>query len=251
MGKLEHLIEFYYSCILEVRIETRARRMKKFQQLSARQQRMLRFMTAFVRENGYPPSIREIGDECHIGSTSVVNYNLNKLVDAGFIERSGRVSRGLRIVRGIPDVETPTRLASSQPLQVALVGRIAAGEPISLPDDIAHHIDEDDYISVPPALLGNSDASEVFALMVRGDSMIDAMIQNGDIVILRRQNTADNGDMVAAWLKDDSETTLKHFYRRNNMIELQPANPAYQPLQVLPGNCEIKGKVLSVMRAYA
>ncbi len=224
--------------------------MKEFHQLSTRQQDMLRFMTIFVRDNGYPPSIREIGDECDIGSTSVVNYNLNKLVDAGYIERSGRVSRGLRIVRNIPDSRSATSLASVQPLQVALVGRIAAGEPISLPEDIAHHIDEDDYISVPPALLGNSEPSEVFALMVRGDSMIDAMIQNGDIVILRRQHTADNGDMVAAWLKEDSETTLKHFYRRGDMIELQPANPAYQPLHVLPADCEIKGKVLSVMRTY-
>lgn len=221
--------------------------MKDFRRLSARQQHMLRFMVAFVRDNGYPPSIREIGDECLIGSTSVVNYNLNKLVDAGYIERSDRVSRGLRIVGSIPGAES----ATGQLLQVALVGRIAAGEPISLPDDIAHHIDEDDYINVPPALLGKHDASEVFALAVRGDSMIDAMIQNGDIVILRRQNTADNGDMVAAWLKEDSETTLKHFYRRGDMIELQPANPAYQPLQVMPDNCEIKGKVLSVMRTYA
>lgn len=225
--------------------------MKEFQRLSARQQHMLRFMTAFVRDNGYPPSIREIGDECLIGSTSVVNYNLNKLVDAGYIQRSDRVSRGLRILRSIPGAESATALAAGQPLQVALVGRIAAGEPISLPDDIAHHIDEDDYINVPPALLGKHDASEVFALAVRGDSMIDAMIQHGDIVILRRQQTADNGDMVAAWLKEDSETTLKHFYRRGDMIELHPANPAYQPLQVMPDNCEIKGKVLSVMRTYA
>ncbi|MCY4146431.1 MAG: transcriptional repressor LexA, partial [Chloroflexi bacterium] len=179
--------------------------MKEFHRLSARQQHMLRFMTAFVRENGYPPSIREIGDECLIGSTSVVNYNLNKLVEAGYIQRSDRVSRGLRIVGDIPGMQAETK----PPLQVALVGRIAAGEPISLPDDIAHHIDEDDYINVPPALLGKYDASEVFALAVRGDSMIDAMIQNGDIVILRRQNTAENGDIVAAWLKEDSETTLK------------------------------------------
>ncbi len=225
--------------------------MKDFRNLSCRQQRMLRFMTAFVGDNGYPPSIREIGDECLIGSTSVVNYNLNKLVDAGYIERSDRVSRGLRILRSIPGEESASPLATRQQLQVALVGRIAAGEPISLPDDIAHHIDEDDYISVPPALLGKVDANEVFALAVRGDSMIDAMIQHGDIVILRRQHTADNGDMVAAWLKEDSETTLKYFYRRGDMIELQPANPAYQPLQVLPDNCEIKGKVLSVMRTYA
>ena len=211
---------------------------------------MLRFMTEYVRDNGFPPSIREIGEECRIGSTSVVNYNLNRLVDAGFLERTGRVSRGLRVVRNIPGVQTTRILAAQQLQRVALVGRIAAGEPLALPDDIAHSIDEDDYISLPPNLLGGYDESEVFALTVRGDSMIDAMIQNGDTVILRRQNTAENGDMVAAWLPEDSETTLKHFYRRGDVIELHPANAQYEPLRVMPDNCEIKGKVLSVMRSY-
>ena len=225
--------------------------MKTYNQLSARQQHMMRFMTAYVRDNGFPPSIREIGEECHIGSTSVVNYNLNKLVQAGFIERLGKVSRGLRIVRDIPGVRRSNILAARELQQVALVGRIAAGEPLSLPDDIAHHIEEDDYISLPPQLLGSYDESDVFALSVRGDSMIDASIQDGDIVILHRQNTAQNGDMVAAWLHEESETTLKHFYHQGDRIRLQPANAAYDPIEVLPANCEIKGKVLSVLRTYA
>ena len=225
--------------------------MKTYNQLSARQQHMMRFMTAYVRDNGFPPSIREIGEECHIGSTSVVNYNLNKLVQAGFIERLGKVSRGLRIVRDIPGVRRSNILAARELQQVALVGRIAAGEPLSLPDDIAHHIEEDDYISLPPQLLGSYDESDVFALSVRGDSMIDASIQDGDIVILHRQNTAQNGDMVAAWLHEESETTLKHFYHQGDRIRLQPANSAYDPIEVLPANCEIKGKVLSVLRTYA
>ena len=134
--------------------------------------------------------------------------------------------------------------------QVALVGRIAAGEPISLPEDIGHHIEEDDYITVPPQLLGGYDASETFALTVRGDSMIDAMIKDGDIVILRRQNTAENGEMVAAWLPEDNETTLKRFFRESGKIRLQPANRDYEPIYVHPANCEIKGKVLSVMRSF-
>ncbi len=225
--------------------------MTEFNQLSARQQHMMRFMTAYVRDNGFPPSIREIGEECHIGSTSVVNYNLNKLVDAGYIERLGKVSRGLRIVRSIPGATASQVLAARDLRQVALVGRIAAGEPISLPEDIAHHIEEDDYISLPPHLLSSYDESEVFALSVRGDSMIDASIQDGDIVILRRQNTAENGDMVAAWLHEESETTLKRFYHQGDRIRLQPANPAYQPIEVMPANCEVKGKVLSVLRTYA
>ncbi len=225
--------------------------MKEFSKLSKRQQNMLRFMHDYMNERGFPPSIREIGEECDIGSTSVVNYNLNKLVDAGYIVRSGKVSRGLRIVAAIPGVSPAPRIIGlPAPNRVALVGRIAAGEPISLPDDIGHHIDEDDYIAVPPQLLGGYDEGEVFALTVRGDSMVDSMIQDGDIVILRRQHTADNGEMVAAWLPDDNETTLKHFYREADNIRLQPANSAYKPIYVHPANCEIKGKVLSVMRSF-
>ncbi len=225
--------------------------MKEFSKLSKRQQNMLRFMHRYTGEQGFPPSIREIGEECEIGSTSVVNYNLNKLVEAGYIVRFGKVSRGLRIIAPIPGLsQSPPVIGLPAPNRVALVGRIAAGQPISLPDDIGHHIDEDDYIAVPPHLLGGYDAAEVFALTVRGDSMVDAMIQDGDIVILRRQNTADNGEMVAAWLPDDNETTLKHFYREADSIRLQPANDSYQPLYVHPSNCEIKGKVLSVMRSF-
>ena len=161
------------------------------------------------------------------------------------------MSRGLRIIGKIPGVTPLPRFESQLDSQrVALVGRIAAGEPISLPEDIAHHIDEDDYVSVPQEFLLGYDENEVFALTVRGDSMIDSMIQDGDIVVLRQQNTADNGEMVAAWLPEDNETTLKHFYREADAIRLQPANEAYDPIFVHPANCQIKGKVLSVMRSY-
>ena len=225
--------------------------MKEFHRLSKRQQSMLRFMQRYTHDRGFPPSIREIGEECDIGSTSVVNYNLNKLVDAGYIQRSGKVSRGLRIIRSVPGFTAGNRVIGAiGQHQVALVGRIAAGEPISLPEDIGHHIEEDDYITVPPQLLGGYDASETFALTVRGDSMIDAMIKDGDIVILRRQNTAENGEMVAAWLPEDNETTLKRFFRESGKIRLQPANRDYEPIYVHPANCEIKGKVLSVMRSF-
>ena len=225
--------------------------MRDFNQLSQRQQHMLRFMYAYTQRQGFPPTIREIGEEVGIGSTSVVNYNLNRLVDAGYIQRLGRVSRGLRIIAEIPGVTAAPRvIAMPGPINVPHVGRIAAGEPISLPDDIAHHIDDDDYIGVPQHMLSGFDESEVFALTVRGDSMIDAMIQDGDIVILRRQTTAENGEMVAAWLPEVSETTLKHFYRESDNIRLQPANEAYDPIYVHPANCEIKGKVLSVMRSF-
>lgn len=226
--------------------------MKDFKRLSQRQQNMLRFMSEYTEERGFPPSIREIGEKCDIASTSVVNYNLNKLVQAGYLERAGKVSRGLRIIRDIPGVSSLRRLETNMASpRVPLVGRIAAGEPISLPDDIAHHIDEDDYVAVPQEYFQGFDENEVFALTVRGDSMIDSMIQDGDIVILRQQSTANNGEMVAAWLPEDSETTLKHFYREADAIRLQPANEAYEPIYVHPANCQIKGKVLSVMRSYS
>ena len=223
--------------------------MKSFRKLSKRQQSMMKFMAHYMKRQGYPPSIREIGEACGIASTSVVNYNLNKLVGAGYLERSDKISRGLRIVRRIPGMSAPRRVAAEADVNhVPLVGRIAAGEPISLPDDSGHHIDEDDWFPVPTALLQGYDEAEVFALTVHGDSMVDSMIQDGDIVILRKQSTANNGEMVAAWLLDDNETTLKHFYREAEDIRLEPANSAYEPIYVHPANCEIKGKVLSVIR---
>lgn len=168
---------------------------------------------------------------------------------AGYLERSDKVSRGLRIIAPIPGVTNKKRVRKDDSIKkIGVVGRIAAGEPISLPDDSGHHIDEDDIIDVPLMLLNGYDESEVFALKVYGDSMIDAMIQDGDIVILRKQNTANNGDMVAAWLPDDNETTLKHFYKDADQIRLQPAHPTYEPIMVHPANCQIKGKVLSVIR---
>ena len=225
--------------------------MKDFARLSKRQQRMMEFIYFYMQKWKYPPSIREIGDECDIASTSVVNYNLNKLVEAGYLKRSNRVSRGLRIIGRIPGQPTARRVVTEANVTyIALIGRIAAGEPIALPDDIGHYIDEDDYIAVSSSFLYGYDESEVFALTVRGDSMIDAMIQDGDIVILRRQSTANNGEMVAAWLPEDNETTLKQFYREADAIRLQPANAAYEPIFVHPANCEIKGKVLSVLRHF-
>lgn len=224
--------------------------MKEFKKLSKRQQNIMKFMHHYMESQGYPPTIREIGNACDINSTSVVNYNLNKLVSAGYLERSDKVSRGLRIIAPIPGISDQRRVRPDNSVKkIGLVGRIAAGEPISLPEDVAHHLDEDDIIDVPLMLLNGYDESEVFALKVFGDSMIDSMIQHGDIVILRQQSTANNGDMVAAWLPDNNETTLKHFFKDNaEEIRLEPANPAYDTIMVHPANCEIKGKVLSVIR---
>lgn len=222
---------------------------KKFNKLSERQRNILRFMQKYMQQNGYPPTIREIGEATGINSTSVVNYNLNKLVEAGYLERSDRVSRGLRLVADVPGIKTKKINPAYTAPRVPLVGQIVASEPAPMPDDIGHYFDEEDMIDVPASLLGGNDPASVYALRVKGDSMVDAMIREGDIVILRRQDTANNGDMVAVWLPDNSETTLKHYFAEGEKIRLQPAHPFMDPIIVSANNCQIRGKVLSVIRS--
>lgn len=220
--------------------------MKTFEQLSERQRKILRFMSGYLNSEGYPPSIREIGDAAGISSTSVVNYNLNKLVQAGFLGRQQRVSRGLRLLKEIPGVILAQGV-SGEGLQypIPLLGRIVASEPVPVPEEAL----VEDHVDVPAAWLQQHDPSEIFALKVRGDSMIDAMIQDGDTVLLRRQQTADNGDMVAVWLLERDETTLKHFYAEGERIRLQPAHPMMDPIYVDAEQLRVQGKVLHVLRA--
>jgi repressor LexA len=220
--------------------------MKDFDKLSERQRRILRFMDRYMYDNGFPPTIREIGKATGIDSTSVVNYNLNKLVQAGFVERAESKSRGLRLVKSIPDGRRARVKASSDLLRVPLIGQIVASEPVNVPDD--YYPDEDNAVEVPASLLAGVNPTEVYALTVKGDSMIDAMIQDGDVVILRKTDTIRNGDMVAVWLDERSETTLKHFYEEGVRIRLQPAHPTMDPIYVDASHCHVQGKVLSVMR---
>ncbi|MEO0563044.1 MAG: transcriptional repressor LexA [Chloroflexota bacterium] len=228
--------------------------MKPFDELSARQRKILRFIDQYTVDNGYPPTIREIGDATDTASTSVVNYNLNKLVDEGYLDREARVSRGVRLIARIPNSAgsmfrgSKGVRASETKSFVPLIGNIAAGRPIPLPDDIGQHIDEEDMLEVGMMMLGGVDPSEVFALRVKGDSMIDAMNAEDDIVLFRKQSIANNGDMVAVWLADRSETTLKKFYHEGNRIRLEPANENYEPIYVDAAYCQIHGKVLSVLR---
>lgn len=210
--------------------------------LSPRQQKILEFIEGYLAEHHFPPTIREIGAAVGISSTSVVNYNLKKLEESGYINRNPDVSRGIRILK-------PTRLLTTRPGQsttIRLLGRIAAGEPIPVPDQNPFG---GETIELADLLV--SDAENVYALEVRGDSMIDALVADGDLVILRYQQTAHNGDMVAAWLKDREETTLKYFYLEGDHVRLQPANPSYQPIYVSPQQMEIQGKVIAVVRRLA
>jgi repressor LexA len=222
--------------------------MRERNKLSDRQRNILRFMETYIDTYGFPPTIRDIGEATGINSTSVVNYNLNKLVTAGYLGRAAGKSRGIRLTNsGKTNKPLPVQAALNT-VKVPLVGQIVASAPVAVPDDVGYYFDEDDVIEISMSLLGGADPAEVFALRVKGDSMIDAMIQDGDIVIFRKQNTAQNGDMVAVWLDERGETTLKRFYNEGERIRLQPAHPTMKPIYVDPNHCSIQGRVLSVIR---
>lgn len=207
--------------------------------LSERQSKILSFLRTFTLDNGYPPTIREIGEAVGISSTSVVNYNLDALQRAGFIYRDRTVSRGIRLVDGLQELTGATDL-----IRIPLLGRIAAGQPLLVFQD---GYDSDvDNIELTRDLV--PDEKDVYALKVQGDSMIDALINDGDIVVMRHTETAKNGDMVAAWLTDREETTLKRFFNEGSRIRLQPENQTMEPIYVDPDKLEIKGRVIAVVR---
>jgi repressor LexA len=214
--------------------------------LTERQRKMLGFIQRFGDENGYPPSIREIGGAVGITSTSVVNYNLNRLVEEGYLDRHQNVSRGLRLTERMG--QAAGRLADV--IRVPMVGRIFASEPIPLPGTDSPLFGADEAIELTRGLLSAEEG--LFALQVQGDSMIDAMINDGDIVVMKREPEWKNGDMVAVWLKDKEATTLKHIYREGKKVRLQPANPTMRPILIDdPETLEVQGKVMLVVRQLA
>jgi repressor LexA len=222
--------------------------MRERNKLSERQRNILRFIETYGDQKGFPPTIREIGNATGINSTSVVNYNLNKLVTAGYLERTGRSSRGIRLIKPMNPRRSLSVAAAMNTPRVPLVGQIVASEPVPIPDDAGHHISEEDLLEVSPNMLRGVDPAEVYALRVKGDSMVDAMVRNGDIVLLRKQATAKEGDMVAVWLDERGETTLKYFHPEGARVRLQPAHPTMQAIYVDAAHCHIQGRVLSVMR---
>ncbi len=207
--------------------------------LSAKQQNILGFIRTFIEQHDYPPSIRQIQDGCRISSTSVVDYNLKALERQGFIRRDREVSRAIEVLqRG---GRRPRTLA------IPIIGRIAAGQPIPVPSsDTWNSADYEDVIEVTRDMIGGRD--DVYGVRVQGSSMIDALVNDGDIVLMQAANSADNGDMVAAWLKREQEATLKHFYREGERVRLQPANETMQPIYTDAANIEIQGKVVLTLR---
>jgi repressor LexA len=206
--------------------------------LSERQSKMLNFIKVFTLENGFPPTVRDIGEAVSISSTSVVDYNLKALQRKGLLRRAKGVSRGLQVI------EEKRRQNITHLISVPMLGHIAAGSPIDSPESA--YIDE--YLDVPSDMLPKQ-TDGLYALKVKGNSMIDALINDGDTVIMRYTKEANNGDMVAVWLTDRDEMTLKRLYREDKQIRLQPENATMKPFYVDPGVVQVQGKVVAVMRS--
>lgn len=223
---------------------------KKKGKLSDRERLVLETLEHFQEENGYPPSIREICEAAKISSTSVVSYYLDRLEEKGFIERDNNVSRGIRLLKSLSGAVQGAEKAVQALLRVPVVGRIQAGAAIPIPETDFDLYDAETNVELPPGLLPRRvPTNELFALEVQGDSMIDAMVNDGDIVVLRKTQDVRNGDMVAAWLDHEKSTTLKYLYRENGGVRLQPANPNYQPVHLEdPESLIVQGKVVLVIR---
>lgn len=228
--------------------------MSKEKPLSTRQQNILQFIWEYNDENGSAPSIREIGKATDISSTSVVNYNLKRLTDLGYLVRKQMVARGLQLtdmaramLNPEPIVEKIDELVASL-FRVPLLGSIVAGEPIEVNDNAFQTYDEDDSISIAADMLP-SRTDDIFALRVDGYSMIGDMINDGDIVIMEKAERADDGTMVAAWVEGEG-TTLKRIFSEPKLdrIRLQPSNPTMEPIFAPVQDVRVQGRVLMVLR---
>jgi repressor LexA len=204
--------------------------------LTGRQQEIWEFLVEYVGRHGYPPTVREIGESVGLASPSTVHAHLANLERAGYLKRDPTKPRALELLRGRPVEASPVGEVQRLPL----VGSIAAGGPILAEENI------EDELGVPEPLGRDAD----FLLRVRGDSMINAGILDGDIVVVRRQEDARNGEIVAALMGDDesaNEATVKRFYRDGNRVRLQPENDALDPM--FPDYVQILGKVVGVFRS--
>jgi len=197
-------------------------------QLTTRQRRILEFISQTVRDRGYPPTVREIGDAVGLTSSSSVHAQLANLERLGLLRRDPTKPRAIELAEHRPVGSV-----------VPLVGRIAAGAPLLAEEDI------EEYLTVPTGFAGEDDH---FALRVEGDSMIGAGILDGDIVLVRRQETAREGDIVVALLPGpaEDEATVKRFHRKDGRVFLVPDNPSLQPLEMTEGG--VVGKVVGVLR---
>jgi len=207
--------------------------------LSSKQRHIIEFIRRFLVDRGYPPSIRDMVAGCGISSTSVVDYNLNILEKEGYIRRHPEVSRGIELL--------DRSVAVQSRVQVPIIGQIAAGEPIPVPTPDTWDVTaSSETLEVTEDLTQGRDG--VYALRVQGSSMVDALINDGDIILMQYVNVVENGEMAAIWLKAEKEATLKKFYGESGRIRLQPANSQMQPIYAEPDNVEVQGRVIAVIR---
>jgi len=207
--------------------------------LSAKQKRILEFIHSFVEDKTYPPTIRDIVTGCGISSTSVADYNLEILEREGYIKRHREVSRGIELLDG--------SWLKYKTATVPIIGQIAAGEPIPVPSsDSWDNVSSAEMLEVPRGLIHGK--QEVYALQVKGFSMIDALINDGDYVLMQQTSSIENGAMAAVWLKNEKIATLKKVFLSPDRIRLQPANSQMKPIYVEPENVQIQGKVIAVIR---
>lgn len=212
--------------------------------LSEKQRLILEFISQFINQHSFPPSLREIGDGVGLSSPSSITYQLDQLELAGYLRRHPNQNRALELLRDpatpapAPVADTPgfAGITPEETALVPLVGQIAAGIPITADQQV------DEIMPLPRALVGTG---ELFMLRVIGDSMIDAAICHHDYVVVRQQRTAENGDIVAAML--DGEATVKVFRQRDGHTWLLPRNTAFEP--ILGDHAELLGKVVAVLRS--
>ena len=217
---------------------------KKSEELGKREKDILAFIEKQIKENGYPPSVREIGKSVGLSSTATVHGYLTKLEQKGYIKKENQKGRTLRLLKGTknsnenkPEVkeESKNLYTAKEMVEVPIVGKITAGMPILAVENVT------DTFPIPIDFVGSS---ECFMLTVRGESMIEAGILDGDLILVRKQSDAINGQIVVALIED--EATVKTFYKEKDHIRLQPENPTMDPI-IVP-DCKILGKVIGVFR---
>ena len=209
--------------------------------ITERQKKVYQFILDFCQEHGMPPTHEEIRRALNLSSKDMVSRDLQALAEAKLITREKKVARGLRVV-----AEKERTCSENRMIAVPLLGRIAAGRNFRLPDGDAPPFGYEDSITVTTDISGKY--QDLFALEVEGNSMIDALVADGDVILVRPQRMAENGDMVAVWIRSSEETTLKYFYHEGDRIRLQPANQTMEPWYVAPEDIEVGGKVVAVIR---
>ena len=210
--------------------------MRNSKPLTEKQKDILNFIETYIEEFGYPPSIRDIQNNCDISSTSVVKYNLDRLQEKGLMNRDSEISRSISL----------TNSEKSQIIKVPVLGTITAGQPFPMVEDSRWDVDELESIDLPDNFSYIED--KIFALKVSGYSMVDALIGDGDTIILEKTNKALNGEMVAAKINSENETTLKRIFIEGNNTRLQPENPLMDSMYFPSKDVSILGKVVAVWR---